>query len=115
MKKEQTTFFLKENPTLKDFQQYILDLENERGLSADIFHYCLMMGEEIGELFKAIRKSENHKVDRNSKIGSIDEELTDVFIFLCGIANHYGVDLEKAFREKEEINQKRVWEKNKDS
>ena len=103
--------FLKDNPQLKDFQKYIADMENERGLSSDIFHYCLMMGEEVGELFKAIRKSEKHHIDHNSKIGSVEEELADVFIFLCAIANKFGVDLEKAFREKQEINKKRVWQK----
>jgi NTP pyrophosphatase (non-canonical NTP hydrolase) len=97
--------FLKNNPELKDFQRYIADMENERGLSTDTFHYCLMMGEEVGELFKAIRKSEKQQIDHNSKIGSVEEELADVFIFLCAIANTYGVDLEKAFREKQEINE----------
>ncbi len=107
--------FLKKNPQLKDYQQYILDIEKQRGLSADIFHYCLMIGEELGELFKAIRKAENHQIDHNSKIGSVDEELVDVFIFLCGIANKFNIDLEKAFRNKEEINKKRVWKKTKTS
>ncbi len=70
-----------------------------------------MLGEEVGELFKAIRKSENIKIDHNSKFGSVEEELADVLIFMCSIANRFDIDLEKAFREKEEINKKRVWSK----
>ena len=70
-----------------------------------------MLGEEVGELFKAIRKKEDIKVDLNSKIGSVEEELADILIYLCAIANRYDIDLEKAFREKEEINKQRVWKK----
>ncbi|MBN2891068.1 MAG: hypothetical protein JXL97_04300 [Bacteroidales bacterium] len=68
-----------------------------------------MLGEEIGELFKAIRKNQQIKIDLNSKIGSVDEELADIIIYLCAIANRTNIDLEKAFRDKEEINKKRVW------
>jgi len=98
---------LKKNPELKDFQRYVLEMEKERGLSSDIFHYALMMGEETGELFKAIRKDENQQVDPDSRVGTVEEELVDVFIFLCAIANKYSIDLEQAFRDKEAINEGR--------
>lgn len=49
------------------------------------------------------------KMDENSKTTSVGEEMADIMIFLFSIANRYGIDLEKAFREKEEINKKRVW------
>ena len=101
---------LKNQPTLKDFQEYVKKLEIERGFTGDsVLQKCLMLGEEIGELFKSIRKSEKIKIDRNSSFKEIDEELTDVIIFLCSIANRYDIDLEKAFREKEEKNKKRTW------
>jgi NTP pyrophosphatase (non-canonical NTP hydrolase) len=101
---------LKQNPTLKDFQDYVTQLEEERGFTGQtILQKSLLLGEEVGELFKAIRKSENMSIDRKSTIGSVDEELADVLIFVCSIANRFGIDLEKAFREKEEINKKRVW------
>jgi NTP pyrophosphatase (non-canonical NTP hydrolase) len=103
---------LNQKPTLLDFQQYVRELEDERGFAdQNILQKCLMLGEEVGELFKAIRKSENIKIDRNSTFGSIEEELADVLIFMCSIANRYNIDLEKAFREKEEINKKRIWSK----
>lgn len=101
---------LKINPSLKDFQQYVKDLEVVRGFTKQtVIQKCLMLGEEVGELFKAIRKSERIKVDKNSKFGSISEELADCYIYILSISNKYGIDLEKAFREKEEINKKRVW------
>ena len=101
---------LKTNPNLKDFQEYVTELEKERGfIKQTVIEKCLMLGEEVGELYKAIRKNQNISVDANSKIGSIDEELADIFIYLCAIANRNGIDLEEAFRQKEEINKTRVW------
>lgn len=103
---------LNQKPTLSDFQQYVRELEDERGFAdQNVLQKCLMLGEEVGELFKAIRKSENIKIDLNSEFDLIDEELADVFIFILSIANRHNIDLEKAFREKEEINKKRVWSK----
>lgn len=105
---------LNQKPTLNDFQQYVRELEKERGFTDQtVLQRCLMLGEEMGELFQAIRKEENMKIDHNSKFGSIEEELADIFIFMCSIANRYNIDLEKAFREKEEINKKRIWNKSK--
>ncbi len=110
MNNDQSKLFLKNQPTFKDFQEYVSQLEIERGFAEqNVLQKCLMLGEEIGELFKAVRKKEKIKVDQNSKFGSIDEELADIIIYLCAVANRYDIDLEKAFRDKEEINKKRVW------
>jgi len=101
---------LNTNPTLKEIQEYVIQLEEERGFAKQsVLQKCLMLGEEVGELFKAIRKQQNIKIDNNSKFGTIDEELADILIFVCSIANRYEIDLEKAFRDKEEINKTRVW------
>lgn len=101
---------LKETAQLKDFQDYVAKLEVERGFAEQgSKDKCLMLGEEVGELFKAVRKEEGLAIDKNSKVGEIKEELADIFIYLCSIANRYDVDLESAFREKEEKNKKRTW------
>jgi len=101
---------LKQNPILRDFQNYVVELEKERGFTQQtVLQRSLLLGEEVGELFKAIRKSEKMGVDQNSEIGSVDEELADILIFVCSIANRFGIDLEQAFRDKEEINKKRMW------
>jgi len=103
---------LKENPNLKDFQKYVRDLEQERGFQdEDVLKKCLLLGEEVGELYKAIRKKNAVlRVDHGSKFGSVDEELADVIIGICAIANRFNIDLEKAFRDKEEINKNRTWQ-----
>ncbi len=103
---------LKKEPTLKDFQKYIKDMRVERKFDDEtIVEECLLLGEEVGELFKAVRK---HKTEitfdnKKSKVTEIEEEISDVLIMLICVANSAGVDIEQAFRDKEEINKKRTW------
>lgn len=102
---------LKTNPTLKDIQEYVKELEVERGFQDEnVLQKCLLLGEEVGELYKAIRKKDKvTKIDQSSKFNSIDEEFADIIIVMCTIANRLGIDLETAFRNKEEVNKKREW------
>ena len=98
-------------PTLANLQKYVTKLEQERGfINQSVIQKCLLLGEEVGELFKAVRKSENISTDKNSNIHNVGEELSDILIYVCAIANRYNIDMEEAFRAKEEINKKRVWE-----
>ena len=99
------------DPTLEDLQTYVTQLEVERGFDAQtVLDKCLLLGEEVGELFKAIRVTEGLLVDRSAPIREVGDELADVLIYLCAIANRRGVDLEHAFREKEARNHQRTWE-----
>lgn len=100
---------LRDEPTLQDIQNYVRDLKKERGFKNTVQEECLLLGEEIGELFKAIRKFNGMRVDAKSKVGVIDEELADILIYVCAIANQLDIDLETAFRAKEEINKQRSW------
>lgn len=101
---------LKPDPTLGDFQDYVKKLEDERGFTQqNAIEKCLLLGEEMGELFKAVRKTMKLKTDVNANIGSIDEEIADIMIYLCSIANRFDIDIEQAFRKKEEHNNKRIW------
>lgn len=101
---------LPKNPTLKDFQEYEKKLEEVRGFSDEnIFQKCLLFVEEVGELFKVIRKEQGMKMDKNSFIGEHAEETADVFMFLLAICNKMDIDLEQAFRDKEEKNKQREW------
>jgi len=101
---------LKEKPTLSDFQKYVTELEHERNfIDQTTIDKCLLLGEEVGELFKAVRKKEGLLVDTNSSFTEIGDELADIFIYLCAIANRNGIKLEDAFRAKEDKNKKRTW------
>lgn len=106
----QSMLNLKNQPSLKDIQVYVEDLERERGFSDEtVIQSCLLLGEEVGELFKAVRKSEKMKIDQMSNFSSIEDELADIIIYLAAIANRYHIDLETALRNKEEINKQRAW------
>jgi len=105
--------FLKEKPTIQDYQEYVRQLKIERGFSSEDKPFeCMLMAEEIGELFSAIRKNmKGGNIGSGSIAGNVKLELADVFIYLCSIANQHNIDLEEAFREKEEINKQRTWKK----
>ncbi len=96
--------------TLSNLQAYVHELEIERGfIDQTVLQKCLLMGEEMGELFKAVRKSELISTDEHSDIFTVEEELADILIYICAIANRFDINMEEAFRRKEEINKKRVW------
>ena len=106
-----SNLILKDNPTLRDFQNYVADLVKERGFDKETVSEMFMLFlEECGEMAKAARKTQKMKTDKNSEQFHFDHEVADVFIYLLDICNHLDVDLEKAFRDKEEINKKRIWE-----
>lgn len=95
---------------LNEIQRYVADMEKERGFTdRSVLHQCLLLGEEVGELFKAVRKHEDLPIGTTSIIGTVDEELADVLIFLCAVANRYGISLEEALRRKELHNESRTW------
>lgn len=102
---------LKINARLNDYQVYVSELERERGFSQQsVKDKCLLLGEEVGELFKAIRKNDGLAVDPNSKFAEVEDEIADIFIYLCSISNRLNIDMEKAFINKEIKNKKRKWE-----
>ncbi len=103
---------LKENPTLADIQQYVIDMEKERGFShVGIVEQSLLLVEEIGELCKVIRKHHTAMgVDVNKQYDfDAAGEIADVLIMLTAVANRLDIDIEKAFRDKEEQNKQRTW------
>ena len=101
---------LNSNPDLRAIQEYVNQLEIERGFTGNsIQQECLLLGEEVGELFKAVRKQQKMLIDSKSKVAEVEEELADILIYICAIANRLNVNLEQALRDKEEINKKRNW------
>lgn len=103
--------------SMADYQRYVHQLEAMHGwLEVDLVHNCFLMGEEVGELFKAIRKhgryfeqAEQDPVEKERSLAHVGEELVDVFNYLCALANRLDIDLEDAFRQKNARNQRRQW------
>ncbi len=105
---------LKSNPTLADMQKYAHDMMLERGFNTDPAHIAksfMLLTEEVGELAKAARKTAGMSLDKNANAQDVPGEAADVFIVLLCICNMLGVDLEQAFRDKEEQNKHRRWVK----
>jgi NTP pyrophosphatase (non-canonical NTP hydrolase) len=114
---------LPEAAPMSEYQRYIYALESMHGwLSVDLVNNCFLLGEEVGELFKAIRKHQRYFVESTDDTPSskgqaqgeasrahVAEELVDVFNYLLAIANRLDIDLEEAFRHKNAINQGRTW------
>jgi NTP pyrophosphatase (non-canonical NTP hydrolase) len=104
--------YLPEHPTLIDLQKYMDEVCKERGWVKDTYaEKFLLFSEEVGELAKAMRKTAGlYKEQAKPKDFELEEEFADVFSYLLDLANYFQIDLEKAFREKEQVNEGRTWE-----
>lgn len=101
---------LPQNLTIQDYQRYVADMVKERRFDqSEVSRIVLLLMEEVGELAKAIRKAEGMRTDARSERFDVAHEAVDVFIYLLNICNIYGIDLEKAFQDKEAINKQRKW------
>ncbi len=100
--------------TVQDLQRYVHALETLHGwLDVDLVHNCFLMGEEMGELFRAVRDHErlfSGGADASDSVQQVAEEIVDVLNYLLAIANRLDIDVEEAFRAKNLKNQSRSWE-----
>ena len=109
---------LPEGASMGDYQRYVHALEAMHGwLEVDLVHNCFLMGEEVGELFKAVRRhnrlfdqAEADEASAAERKAEVADEIVDVFNYLVAIANRLDIDLEAAFRDKNAKNQSRRWE-----
>jgi len=108
---------LQQGAAMAAYQRYIEELEAMHGWTeVDLVHNCFLMGEEVGELFKAVRRLEKlfeqgeaaAQTETAAK-GAVAEEIVDVFNYLLALANRLDIDLETAFRAKNARNQSRTW------
>lgn len=85
---------------MKQLQKEIYQNKVDHGFNiTDVpLEFCLLY-EEVGEAFEAWKK----------KRDSVGEELADVAIYLMGLAEILGVDLEDEIRRKVEINRQRKY------
>jgi NTP pyrophosphatase (non-canonical NTP hydrolase) len=102
---------LPEQLTLQKLQIYIRDLCEERGWDkATHLEKFLLFSEEVGELAKAIRNHTKLGIEKGkAPVAKLEEEFADVLNYFLDLANHFDVDLEKAFREKDTVNKNRHW------
>jgi NTP pyrophosphatase (non-canonical NTP hydrolase) len=103
---------LPEAPSLRDLQGYVNEVCQERGWTKDTpSEKFMLFVEEVGELAKAMRKAAGlYEEQAKQRQMSLEEEFADVLSYLLDLANRYEVDLEAAFRAKEQVNQSRIWD-----
>ncbi len=87
---------------LKKLQKEVFQNKIEKGFNVtDVNLEFALTHKELAEAFEAYRK----------KLPDLGEELADVVIYLLGMAEILGIDLEKEILEKIEKNRKREYKK----
>lgn len=70
-------------------------------------HSVLCLVAELGEFANTLKKVNRGDIPYEDARGHLEEELTDVFIYLMQIANQMGVNLEESYLRKLEKNRER--------
>jgi NTP pyrophosphatase (non-canonical NTP hydrolase) len=100
-----------EVPELSALQAYQAAVCRERGWDqASDLEVFLLFTEEVGELAKAIRQRRSlFNQEKQPAEDNVAEELADVFSYLLDLSHRLGIDLEQAYRTKEDVNRAREW------
>ncbi|MBX3183572.1 MAG: hypothetical protein KIT72_05570 [Polyangiaceae bacterium] len=108
---------------MRDYQRYIAELEAYHGWErVSLVETCFLMGEEVGELFKAVRRVRRlyeavietddaapAPVEQAARVAEVGDELVDVLNYLLAVANRLDIDVEQAFVAKNTKNLARTW------
>ena len=101
------------NSTVTQVQKYVEKMVTLRGFADQpVQESVLLLLEEMGELAKAIRKSETRMsvdLDNMQNFGTVESEVADIFFVLLAICNQTNVNLFDALKEKEQLNCERNW------
>ena len=88
---------------MKEIQKEIWQNKLNKGFNTTDVNkeFCLLYG-EVSEAYDAFRKKKD----------DLNEELADIAIYLMGLSEMLGFDLETEILKKVEKNNKRVWRRN---
>lgn len=102
---------LSKKSSVEDLQKYIKDMFGVRNFRTSLLERMCLLTEEMGELGKEVRKTDNNLlIDVNKKYSSnLENEITDVFICLMGMCELLDMDIVEGLKNKEEMNFKREW------
>ncbi len=104
--------------SLAKWQEYVSDNVKARGWDqASDLEIFLLFSEEVGEMAKALRRhrglfsetTPSNTERRTQAQQHLGEEMADVLSYLLDLAGRLNIDLESAFREKEQRNRTREW------
>jgi len=86
--------------TLKELQELMIDQLKRRGFyPKDEKEVLLRLGEEMGEVFEAVREKQSHE--------DLSDEVADLLWNLLRFCELKGINLEEAFLKKYKKNEKR--------
>jgi len=96
---------LSNKSSVEEVQKYIKDMFELRGFRTNLLERMCILTEEVGELAKEVRKTDNNiGIDINKNYNSsLENEITDVFICLMGMCELIDMDIVKGLKNKEEI------------
>jgi len=98
---------LKRRPVLRDFQEYIQKVMDVSGQQVDKVEETLLLFEQLGRLAKAMRVDVGLSYDSGSQIPKKDDALAGLLFYTVNLANHLGINLETAFRARENRQKRR--------
>jgi NTP pyrophosphatase (non-canonical NTP hydrolase) len=100
-----------QNATLGAFQEYVKQVMAERWFDDEtVSQKFMLLLEEAGEFAQAARAKANLAQSPDAAVEDCNDAAADVFAVLLDICNQLGIDLEKAFINREHKNQTRTWE-----
>ena len=102
---------LSKKSSVEELQKYIKDMIETRGFKNSLLERMVLLTEEIGDLAKEVRKTDNNlAIDINKEYNSnLENEITDVFICLMGMCELIDMDIVEGLKKKEKINFERIW------
>ena len=106
-----TDILSKDNPGLKDLQDFHRELDVEKHFDQDIFRNIAYLTGEIGELVSAIRKLRkvNDILEEPAARNHVGDELADCLAYVVKLANYAEIDLQDAYINKMKRNLNREW------
>ena len=84
---------------LRELQRRVVQTRDERGFTQDSLRMFALLSEEIGELAGELKRtwSSNYPAfDREA----LADEVSDAFVLLLALADHYGIDVASAVESK---------------
>ncbi|MFC0038528.1 MazG nucleotide pyrophosphohydrolase domain-containing protein [Actinomadura rayongensis] len=101
---------LPQGASLNDLQEYVRKMEVERGFTdRTITDQALKFGSEAGEVLDAVAAYNGQPQNGERDAADLGNEAADALIMLISVCNRAGIDLEAAFRRKEQLNETRSW------
>ncbi|MFI9817959.1 MazG nucleotide pyrophosphohydrolase domain-containing protein [Saccharothrix variisporea] len=85
-----------------DWSQPITD-----GDPRTLVHIALALAGEVGELANVVKKYDRGDIPFDDTLKLLPDELADIFIYLIKLSYQTGIDLESAFLNKLDVNEKR--------